>query len=83
MGKLSKDKEEALAFIDSILTMLEMEENSFNFSAQLDISISPMKFLLEILNRLGVSNDEIVEFIANYLIYAAPVLELTIKVFKI
>ncbi len=79
MGKLSKDKEEALAFIDSILTMLEMEENSFNFSAQLDISISPMKFLLEILNRLGVSNDEIVEFIANYLIYAAPVLELTIK----
>ena len=79
MGKLSKDKEEVLAFIDSIITLLEMESSSIEFPTTLDISVSPMKFLLEILNRLGVSNDEIVEFIAKYLIFATPVLELTIK----
>ena len=69
MGRLSKDMEETLAFIDAIVTLLEMEETSLSFPSRFDVSISPIKLLLEILNRLGISNDEIIE----------PTLEFTLK----
>ena len=79
MGKLQQEQEAVLAQIDAIITMLERNKLSLDMFDNIDISFSPIKLLLTILKRFGVGYDEIVDWLANYIQYATPIIEMAIK----
>ena len=79
MSKLSKEQEALLANVDAIITMIERNKLSLDMFDNIDISLSPMKLLLNLLKRFGVGYDEIVKWLSDYIVYATPVIELAIK----
>ena len=79
MGKLSKDKEELLAELDAIITLVERSGNWTDMFDNISISISPMELLLSLLRRCGIGYDEIVDFLSQYIVKVIPILEITVK----
>ena len=68
-----------LSQIDAIITMLERHELSLDFFDNLSLSISPLSFLLEMLHHLGLTYDEIVDWLAKYIVVVTPLLEIALK----
>lgn len=79
MGKLSQQAESIMSQIDAIKTLLERYRISLDIFDNLNVSMSPIAFLLGLLKHLGLSYDQIVEWLANYIVYVTPILEITLK----
>jgi uncharacterized protein YrzB (UPF0473 family) len=79
MGKLNQEQEAVLAQIDAIITMLERNKLSLDMFDNIELSFSPIKLLLTILKRFGVGYDEIVDWLANYIVYVTPIIEIAVK----
>ena len=78
MGKLNQEQEKVLSQIDSILTMIERSGGIEKFD-NITISISPLKLLLSILKHCGVGYDEIVDWLASYIVKVTPIIEIAVK----
>jgi hypothetical protein len=67
----------AKAMIDKVLTIMEIMVNMPSLS--LTISTNPMKFLLQLLEHVGVTYEDLKAFLTDFLIYVLPALELGVK----
>lgn len=79
MANLSQQVNGIMAQIDAIITMIERHNLSLDMFDNIDISLSPMEILLEILKRCGVSYDDIIEWLAQYIVEATPIIEIALK----
>lgn len=79
MAKLSQKVKGIMAQIDAIMTMIERHELSLDMFDNIDVAISPMALLLELLRHCGVSYDDIVEWLAKYIVEMTPVIEIALK----
>lgn len=66
-----------LSTIDGILTALERMPEGIDL--KIESSINPFELLLEILKRCHVTEDDIIEWLANFIKYFLPVIELGVK----
>lgn len=79
MAKLPQQVESIMAQIDGLLTMIEREKLSLNLFDDLSISMSPIAILLKLVHHLGVTLDEIVEWLSELLVVSTPVIEIAVK----
>jgi hypothetical protein len=79
MAKAQDQVKSVLAQIDAIMTMLERHKLSLDVFDDLSSSISPLSFLLDLLRHLGLTYDEIVEWLAQYIVTVTPLLEIALK----
>lgn len=76
MSKLSDSQREVLALIDAILAMLsKLPEENFT----VNLSINPFDFLIKLLTKGEKTYDEIVAWLAEFLVKALPAIELGVK----
>ena len=78
MSRLSDEQKTLLAQIDAIMLMIERYGN-LDFNENFNVTVSPLKLLLGILKRCGVGYDEIVDWLAKYIIEVTPSLEIAVK----
>lgn len=67
----------AKAIVDKILSIMELVLVSPSLS--LTFSTNPIGFLLQILKHLGVTYEELRQWLTNFLIYIVPILEISVK----
>lgn len=67
----------AKAMLDKVLTILGILENSPSLS--LTFATNPIGFLLQLLEHLGVTYEELRVWLTNFLIYVLPALEISVK----
>ena len=67
----------AKAMVDKVLTIMGILTESPSVS--LTFATNPIGFILQLLKHLGVTYEELRDYIANFLIYVVPVLEIGIK----
>ena len=79
MSVLKQQAESIMAQIDGLQTMIERHKMSLDMFENISTSVSPISFLLDLLKHLGLGYDQIVEWLASYIIYATPLLEIAIK----
>lgn len=66
-----------LSSIDGILTALEKMPEGID--VKFNDSINPFQLLIEILKRCHVTEDEIIEWLANFIKWYLPIIELGVK----
>lgn len=79
MANLSQKVKGIMGQIDAIITMVERYNLSLDIFDNLDLSLNPMEILLELLKRCGVSTDEIVAWLSQYIVEATPIIEIALK----
>jgi len=84
MANTKKMQEEAIASIDTAKAIVDkivsiMDKIEFNPSLSKTFSTAPIDFLLQILDSLGITYEEIRLFLTNFLIYVLPSLEISVK----
>ena len=67
----------AKAMIDKVLVILQLVE--FSPSLSLTFATNPIGFLLQLLEHLGVTYEELRLWLTNFLIYVLPALEISTK----
>lgn len=67
----------AKAMLDKVLVMLQIMESSPSLS--LTFATNPIGFLLQLLEHLGVTYEELRVWLTNFLIYVLPALEISVK----
>ena len=67
----------AKAMVDKVLTIMGILTESPSVS--LTFATNPIGFILQLLKHLGVTYEELRDYIANFLIYILPALEIGIK----
>ena len=67
----------AKALTDKVLSILQLME--FSPTLSLTFATNPIGFLMQMLKHLGVSYEEIRLWLINFLIYALPSLEISVK----
>lgn len=67
----------AKAMLDKVLTILGVIENSPSLT--LTFATNPIGFLLQMLEHLGVTYEELRLWLTNFLIYVLPALEIAVK----
>jgi hypothetical protein len=67
----------AKAMVDKVLTIMEIMISSPSVS--LTFATNPIGFILQLLEHLGVTYEELRDYLANFLIFILPVLEVSIK----
>lgn len=82
MSKLSADKVEVLAYIDTILTLIEkyptLNLGNIADDINLGVSVNPFDFLLSIISK-KVSDSEMIDWLVNLLTASLPAIELGVK----
>ena len=86
MASLQDMQQEALATIDTAKVLVDKVLSIFDFvtlSPSLTINgqfaINPIGYLLQLLERAGVTYDELLEWLSNFIIYIVPLLEVSVK----
>lgn len=79
MGVLKQQSESIMAQIDGIKSMIERHKMSLDMLENASVSLSPISFLLDLLKHLGLGYEQIVEWLAKYIVYATPLLEMAVK----
>lgn len=84
MASIKKQQQEAMASIDTakalvdkVLVILGMVDESPSLS--LTFATNPIGFLLQLLEHLGVTYEELRLWLTNFLIYVVPALEISTK----
>ena len=67
----------AKAMVDKVLTIMGILLESPNLS--LTFATNPIGFILQLLKHLGVTYEELRDYLANFLIYVLPALEIGVK----
>ena len=67
----------AKAMVDKVLTIMEIMISSPSVS--LTFATNPVGFILQLLEHLGVTYEELRDYLANFLIFILPTLEISIK----
>ena len=67
----------AKAMVDKVLTIMEIMISSPSVS--LTFATNPIGFILQLLKHLGVTYEELRDYLANFLVYIIPVLEIAVK----
>lgn len=67
----------AKAMVDKVLTIMEIMISSPSVS--LTFATNPIGFILQLLKHLGVTYEELRDYLANFLVYIIPVLEISVK----
>lgn len=84
---MNKDRQahnEVLSQIDSIITMLERSGSNNGFGDllsqnEISVNISPLGFLLSILERCGTGKDKLINWLSEVIVGITPMLELAVK----
>ena len=84
MASVKKMQEEAMASVDTAKALVDkvltiMEIVLVNPSVALTFSTNPVGFLIQLLKHLSITREEIETWLANFLIYIIPVLEISVK----
>lgn len=84
MASVKQQQQEAMAsidtakaMIDKVLVILQIMESSPSLS--LTFATNPIGFLLQLLEHLGVTYEELRLWLTNFLIYVVPALEISTK----
>ena len=84
MGNVKNKQQDAMASIDTakamvdkVLTIMEVMVSSPNKS--LTFATNPIGFILQLLKHLGVTYEELRDYLASFLVYVVPVLEISVK----
>lgn len=84
MASVKQQQQEAMAsidtakaMIDKVLVILQIMESSPSLS--LTFATNPIGFLLQLLEHLGVTYEELRLWLTNFLIYVMPALEIAVK----
>ena len=84
MASLQDKQQEAMAtvdtakaLVDKVLTILEMAELSPNLS--LTFATNPIGFIVQMLEHLGVTYEELRDFLSKFLVVTLPMLEVSVK----
>ena len=67
----------AKAMVDKVLTIMNIMVSSPKLS--LTFATNPVGFILQLLKHLGVTYEELRDYLANFLVYILPALEISIK----
>lgn len=67
----------AKALVDKVLSIMEIILVSPSLS--LTFSINPIGFLLQLLDHLGVTKEQLKAWLISFLIYVVPILEIAVK----
>lgn len=84
MANKKKLQEEVMASIDAAKAMVDKVSSILNLilvnpSLSLSFETNPIAYLLQLLQHLGVSRDDLEKWLTNFLIYVVPVLETSVK----
>lgn len=84
MANIKNKQQEAMATIDTAKAMVDkvltiMEIIISTPSVSLTFATNPIGFILQLLEHLGVTYEELRDYLANFLIFILPVLEVAIK----
>lgn len=84
MSNIKNKQQEAMATIDTAKAMVDkvltiMEIMISTPSVSLTFATNPIGFILQLLKHLGVTYEELRDYLANFLIYIIPVLEISVK----
>lgn len=78
MGRLSKEQESFLTYLDSMLMMID-RYGSLSMFDGFNYTASPLQLLLGVLKKFGVGYDELVEWLSSKIVYLTPILEIAVK----
>lgn len=67
----------AMAVTGKIMALMGILKDSPSFSFK--VSANPIELILNILDRLGVSREDMVNFLSKYIVWLVPVLEVGVK----
>lgn len=67
----------AKVLVDKVLSILQLV--SLSPSLSLNFATNPIGFLMQLLEHLGVTYEELRDWLSNFLIYILPMLEVSIK----
>lgn len=81
---VNKAEAEAFSAIDSAIALLGLISDGFDGLGStngigLDFSFSPLGFLMTLLNKIGVTDEEIKGFLVDFLIDTLPAIEIGVK----
>lgn len=84
MANIKNKQQEAMATIDTAKAMVDKVLTIMGIltespSVSLTFATNPIGFILQLLKHLGVTYEELRDYIANFLIYILPALEIGIK----
>lgn len=84
MASVKKMQEEAMASIDTAKAMIDkvltiMEIMLVSPSLSINFSTNPVGYLIQLLKHLSITREEIETFLADFLIYVIPTLEISVK----
>ena len=84
MANIKDKQQEAMATIDTAKAMVDKVIAIMNImlaspSISLTFATNPIGYILQLLKHLGVTYEELREYLANFLIYILPVLEVSVK----
>lgn len=84
MAAVQEAQQEAMATIDAAKVLVDkvlsiLQLISFSPSLSLNFATNPIGFLMQLLEHLGVTYEELRDWLSNFLIYILPMLEVSIK----
>ena len=84
MASIKEQQQDAMASIDTAKAMLDkvlviLQLVEFSPSLSLTFATNPIGFLLQLLEHLGVTYEELRLWLTNFLIYVLPALEISTK----
>lgn len=84
MANIREAQQEALATIDAAKVLVDkvlsiFELISFSPSLSVTFATNPIGFLLQLLEHLGVTYEELRDWLTNFIIYIIPLLEVSVK----
>ena len=84
MASLRDVQQETLATVDAAKVLVDKVLSIFQlitFSPSLSINIAtnPIGYVLQLLEELGVTYEELRDWLTNYLVYIIPLLEVSVK----
>ena len=84
MASIRDTQQETLATIDAAKVLVDKVLNvfellSFSPSLSINFATNPIGFILQLLEHLGVTYEELRNWLSNYLVYVVPMLEVSVK----
>ena len=83
MANLKRDQQETISVVDAAKALTEISDKLSLFrdmtSFSTTFATNPVGFILQILDSLGISYEEIQEFLTRILIWVIPTIEISVK----